>query len=117
MSAVQPDLFESQVAEQRAVIRSVDSDPRREHDRAVIDAAVRAVAARNGGTVSTNAIRRELTSRYGSGYVVSPQSIGPRLAQLTRDGVLEVIGRDINTDAAGRNAGKEQPLRRWVGET
>lgn len=97
------------------VLNAVDSDWRRVADRDAIDSAVRRVAAANGGMVSTNAVRRELTSRYGTGYVVCPQAIGPRLAALTRAGVLEVVGWEENSDTAGRNAGKMQKVRRWVG--
>ena len=98
-----------------ATLDTVDTDWRKERDRAAIDDAVRAVAAANDGVVSTNALRAELTTRYGVGYVVAPQAIGPRLAALTRAGVREVIGWETSTDAAGRNVGKPQKLRRWVG--
>ena len=111
----QQPLFSTPDPETVAVVEAVDSDWRREDDRACIDAAVRRVAAKNAGEVSTNAVRRELTSRYGTGYVVSPQAIGPRLAALTRPGVLEVVGWETNLDVAGRNAGKQQKLRRWTG--
>jgi len=111
----QPDLFSPLDAETTEVVRAVDADWRRAADRDAIDSAVRRVAAANGGMVSTNAVRRELTSRYGTGYVVCPQAIGPRLAALTRAGVLEVVGWDTSDDVAGRNAGKPQKVRRWVG--
>jgi hypothetical protein len=90
----------------------IDSDPRREHDRARIDDVVRRVAMRDGGTVSTNAVRKELTGEWG--LTVLPQAIGPRLAALTRQGVLEVVGWEEN-DGPNGNAGRPQKLRRWVG--
>ena len=91
----------------------IDSDPRRDNDRAQIDRAVEKVAARDGGVVSTNAVRRELTGPYG--LVVLPQAIGPRLRALTLAGVLAEDGWETNDDTAGRNSGKPQRLRRWVG--
>ena len=93
----------------------IDADPQpsREHDRHLIDRAVERVAMANDGIVSNNALRRELTGEWG--LVVAPHTIGPRLATLTRQGVLEVIGHDVNDDAAG-NAGKMQKLRRYVPE-
>ena len=90
-----------------------DPQPSRQHDRHLIDRAVERVAMANDGIVSNNALRRELTGEWG--LVVAPHTIGPRLAALTRQGVLEVVGWDVNDDASG-NAGKMQKLRRYVGE-
>lgn len=115
MSAAQAPLWGDPDPGTVATLDTVDGDWRREADRQTIDDAVRAVAAANDGVVSTNALRAELTTRYGVGYVVSPQAIGPRLAALTRAGVLEVIGWETSTDAAGGNAGKPIKLRCWVG--
>ena len=90
----------------------LDSDPRRESDRAAIDRAVEKVAAKHAGRVSTNDVRRELTGPYG--LTVQPQAIGPRLRALTNAGTLALDGYDVNDDSSG-NAGKPQRLRRWVG--
>lgn len=96
-----------------AVLDLIDSDARREDDRARIDDAVRRVAMRDGGRVSTNAVRKQLTNEYG--LTVLPQAIGPRLHTLTRDGVLAVDGWEVNDDTKGGNAGKPLRVRRYVG--
>ncbi len=117
----QPSLFpdipsEAVGPETAAVLDLVESDYRRSYDRWLVDEAVRKVAMRDGGTVSTNAVRRELTN--GSGRLrVQPQVIGPRLRALTLSGVLRMTDRwEINDDKAGRNAGKVQKIRQWVGK-
>lgn len=95
-------------------LASIDTDYRRGYDRELIDAAVQRVAARDGGRVSTNAVRRELTNGAGK-LRVQPQCIGPRLRNLTLAGVLAVTAEwEPNNDVASGNAGKPQRVRRWV---
>lgn len=95
-----------------AVVDIVEREERGEDDRARIDDAVRRVAMRDGGRVSTNAVRKQLTNEHG--LTVQPQRIGPRLRALTLAGVLEVTGWEINDDTEGRNSGKPLRVRRWV---
>lgn len=95
-------------------VDAVDRDWRRDHDRERIDAAIRRVAARDGGTVDPNAVRAELTGPHG--LVVNPRSLSTRYAALTRAGVLVETGEwVVSDDRAGRNGGKPLRLRRWVG--
>lgn len=95
------------------VVDIVEREERGHDDRARIDEAVRRVAMRDGGRVSTNAVRKQLTNEHG--LTVQPQRIGPHLRALTLAGVLELDGWEVSTDTVGRNAGKPLRVRRWVG--
>jgi hypothetical protein len=98
---------------QDTLLDLIEQDPRRTWDRALIDNAVHQAAARNGGVVSTNAVRDLLRNPDGQ-LRVQPQTIGPRLRALTLAGVLEVTGWETNTDGASRNSGKPQVVRRLL---
>lgn len=84
-------------------------------DFEVVVAAFRAAAARHNGEVDQNFVR-----------AILPPSLNPRVISATyrvmrakgRKGGpgLVKIGTNISDDIRGRNAGREQPLYRWVGE-
>lgn len=78
-------------------------------DRALVEAAIRQVAA-DHGEVTANTVREALTGPYG--LTVYPALIGATFSALVRRGVLRQIGWTENTDLASRNRGK--PLRRFA---
>jgi hypothetical protein len=67
------------------------------------------------GHVSVQCVRHSLSNRYG--LVIEPRTYSSFWRRASgKDGPLQVTGEwETCTDTRGRNAGRPQMLRRWVG--
>lgn len=101
------------LAEQNATVDLVGNDPRHDDDYNAFIATCRFIARPNG-LVSINAVRSELSNVWG--LTIEPRRYSAFWRRARLDGHLERTGEwERNTDAKGRNAGKPQPVYRWVG--
>jgi len=69
-------------------------------------AAIKQVAAENGGEVDANKVRPLVRGR------IEPKHIGTAFAVAKKAELIERIGINESTDVAGKNAGRPQPLYR-----
>lgn len=80
-------------------------DPVHRTDRDIILDAIETVAARHGGTVDPNELRREL---HG---LVYPKTIGATIQGLAKQGHLKPAGWTVTTGSTSGNNGR--PCRIW----
>lgn len=74
----------------------------RPDERDLVIATIIADARAHGGHVDQNRVRDSLPAG------ITPQIVGPVYSALMRSGRLVRDGKNISTDKAGRNVGKEQ---------
>ncbi|WP_369068575.1 hypothetical protein [Kineococcus terrestris] len=93
-----------------AVCALVNGNPLHANDRREVVSAILAEAAAHGGAVDPNGVRARLAVTNADGstdYRVYPRVIGATYQALCTAGVLEFTGWIPNTDARGRNSGKQ----------
>lgn len=78
-------------------------------DREIILDAIETVAARHGGTVDPNELRRLVSGR------VQPNVIGATIQGLAKQGYLVPHGFTITTGSTSGNDGRPARVWRWVG--
>jgi hypothetical protein len=101
------------ISEQLDLLAAVHAGPFASEDRERIEAAMRRVAADNGGLIDPNKVREALTNEYG--LTVYPRRLSSAYSGLRRLGVIERTDEKVpNTDKRGRNLGKEQTVYRLV---
>lgn len=82
-------------------------------DFEVVVSAFRAAAARHGGEVDQNFVRRILPMGLNPRVVSAAYRVMRTRARQGGTGLVKV-GTNVSDDTRGRNAGREQPLYRWV---
>lgn len=93
------------------MLAMIATDPIHGHDRATVEAAIRADAARHGD-IDPNRVRESLTNEHG--LTVYPRVIGATYSALRQSGVIAPLGWTISTDTHGGNAGKPARTYRLV---
>jgi hypothetical protein len=93
-------------------VTAVASDWRRESDRALIAAAIRRVAARDGGRVDTNHVRAELTGEHG--LTVNPRVLSASYMALKHAGVLRWDGEWTEIRDTAGNSGKPTRVYQFI---
>lgn len=97
------------------LLELIGSDQRKADDYAAFLRACEADAECHG-YVSVNRVRKRLSNEYG--LTIHPQTYAAFWNKSTGKGrPMRVIRGDWETcdDSRGRNSGKPQPKRRWVG--
>jgi hypothetical protein len=82
--------------------------------RRIVRDTIAAVADIHGGVVSANTVRRLLDEHRQWGADIPPRLVGQVYAALRREGRLIEVGVERSDDVKGSNAGRLQPLYRWV---
>jgi hypothetical protein len=93
----------------------IADDPRRsdEYDRFL--AACQSDALTHGGLVSVNRVRRRMSNDYG--LTIHPRTYSAFWSKACARGgpMVTTTEWELCTDTRGRNGGKPQRYRRWVG--
>lgn len=102
-------------AEQTDLLDLIANDPRHDPEYVrFLDACYQTAILDGRWLVSINGVRAMFCN--GWGFTIEPHRYSSFWRRARLDGHLERTGEyETNTDAKGRNAGKPQPVYRWVG--
>ncbi len=100
-------------ATQLALTAADPVDPHAAARRLIRD-TIATVAGFRDGVVSANTVRRILDEHRQWGADIPPRLVGQVYASLRREGRLIEVGVERSDDVKGSNAGRLQPLYRWV---
>lgn len=79
--------------------------------KAVIESAIRYVAIRDHGRVSSNAVRAHLAGRIPREH---HKAVGQVYRALVARGLMQREGHEVSDDHTGGNAGRLIPTYRWT---